>query len=45
MNVAAPQTRFLRYAYRAYLLAFFVYLAAPLVALAIRISTCPLWTR
>ncbi|SMF80835.1 spermidine/putrescine transport system permease protein [Tistlia consotensis] len=32
MNVAAPQTPALRLAYRAYVLLFFLYLAAPLVA-------------
>ncbi len=32
MNVAAPQTPALKLAYRAYVLLFFVYLAAPLVA-------------
>ena len=32
MNVAAPQSSFLRWTYRVYMLAFFVYLAAPLVA-------------
>lgn len=32
MNVAAPQTAFLRFAYAAYMVIFFVYLGAPLVA-------------
>lgn len=32
MNVAAPQSRFLRFVYRAYMLVFFIYLAAPLAA-------------
>src|SRR5262249_34745011 len=32
MNVAAPQSPFLRWTYRGYMFAFFVYLAAPLVA-------------
>jgi spermidine/putrescine transport system permease protein len=32
MNVAAPQSPFLRWTYRLYLIAFFIYLAAPLVA-------------
>lgn len=32
MNVAAPQSRFLRLVYRGYMLAFFFYLAAPLTA-------------
>jgi spermidine/putrescine transport system permease protein len=32
MNAAEPQTPFLRWVYRGYLLAFFVYLAAPLTA-------------
>ncbi len=35
MNVAAPQTPALRLAYRAYMLLFFLYLAAPLVAASI----------
>lgn len=32
MNVAAPQSSILRWTYRGYMLAFFLYLAAPLVA-------------
>ncbi|WP_377294943.1 ABC transporter permease [Rhizobium sp. SG2393] len=32
MNVAAPQSRFLKWLYRGYMLAFLVYLAAPLFA-------------
>ncbi|MBN8954505.1 MULTISPECIES: ABC transporter permease [unclassified Rhizobium] len=32
MNVAAPQSPLLRWVYRGYMLAFFIYLAAPLVA-------------
>jgi spermidine/putrescine transport system permease protein len=35
MNVAAPQTPALKLAYRAYVLLFFVYLAAPLVAASV----------
>lgn len=35
MNVAAPQSPFLRWVYRGYMLAFLVYLAAPLVAAGI----------
>lgn len=35
MNVAAPQTPALRLAYRAYVLLFFLYLAAPLVAASV----------
>ena len=35
MNVAAPQSPLLRWTYNAYLIAFFVYLAAPLTAAAI----------
>lgn len=32
MNVAAPQTRFLRWSYNGYVVLFFLYLAAPLLA-------------
>ena len=32
MNVAAPQTRFLRWSYNSYVVLFFLYLAAPLLA-------------
>ncbi|MGI9510911.1 MAG: ABC transporter permease [Geminicoccaceae bacterium] len=35
MNVAAPQSSTLRWTYNAYLIAFFVYLAAPLAAAAV----------
>lgn len=35
MNVAAPQTRFLRASYRAYVWLFFLYLAAPLAAASV----------
>lgn len=35
MNVAAPQTTFLKWAYFAYILTFFLYLAAPLTAAAL----------
>ena len=35
MNVAAPQSPMLRWTYNAYLIAFFVYLAAPLAAAAV----------
>lgn len=35
MNVAAPQSAFLRWLYHGYMLVFFVYLAAPLVAAGI----------
>lgn len=35
MNVAAPKSSFLRWVYRGYMLAFFLYLAAPLAAAAI----------
>src|SRR3546814_3167400 len=35
MNVAAPQTPCLKFAYRAYVVLFFLYLAAPLVAASV----------
>ena len=35
MNVAAPQTRLLLWTYRAYVAAFFIYLAAPLAAASV----------
>ncbi len=35
MNVAAPQTTLLKWTYRGYVVAFFVYLAAPLVAASV----------
>jgi len=35
MNVAAPQTTFLKWAYVGYIVAFFLYLAAPLMAAAL----------